>query len=43
MVGVGAAPEVFDCPEEKENSNTGQVADGLLAFYTALVGGVEVL
>ena len=42
MVGsVGAAPAVFPWPEEEEESDTGQVADFLLAISATLAGCVQ--
>ena len=41
MVGVGAAPALLSCPEDKEEYDPGQVDDCLLEVYSTLLGNVE--
>ena len=41
MFVVSAAPEVLSWPEEKEESDTYQVADGTLEVCSALAGIIE--
>ena len=41
MVGVGAAHAVLAWTEEKKETNTGRVADGLLGFRPPLIVAVN--